>query len=298
MKRRGFTLIELLVVIAIIAILIALLVPAVQKVREAAARTQTNNNLRQVGIACHGCSDAFKKLPPAWAPFGQVLTPTSVNTQVHLLPFIEQVPLFNQFVNSGPPPTLATTIDLALVTPYLAPSDPTTTGSGAGQTNFAANLRVFSDGARQILYNIDVDFTKNPSMFCSINIGNGFPDGTSNTILFATRYSTNVSGTKTMIARDPTNASGPFFGAYHATIPAGSGNITPNTNTYTFQNAPSISNAVLAGSLYAQSYGASGLSVCMGDVVVRQVNVAVSPETWNRAVHPQDGNPNGSDWDQ
>src|SRR5438874_4605647 len=124
-RRRGFTLIELLVVIAIIAILIALLVPAVQKVREAAARTQTNNNLRQVVIASHNCNDAFKKLPPAWWPFAQ--TAVAVNTHVHLLPFIEQGPLFNAFLNSGPPPlppTVAGNIDIAVVPPYLAPSDP------------------------------------------------------------------------------------------------------------------------------------------------------------------------------
>src|SRR5438105_5092071 len=107
--RAGFTLIELLVVIAIIAILIGLLVPAVQKVREAANRSTCQNNLKQLALAMHNYHGAYKKFPkdayggiegkggpPAW----QLWENFSANYK--LLPYIEQTGLFNQFGFTGP----------------------------------------------------------------------------------------------------------------------------------------------------------------------------------------------------
>lgn len=91
-SRPGFTLIELLVVIAIIAILIALLVPAVQKVREAAARTQCVNNMKQLGVALHASHDVNKRLP---AGLGNLTGGTHLWT-AFILPYIEQEPLFKQ----------------------------------------------------------------------------------------------------------------------------------------------------------------------------------------------------------
>jgi prepilin-type N-terminal cleavage/methylation domain-containing protein len=92
-RRPAFTLIELLVVIAIIAILIALLVPAVQKVREAAARTQCTNNLKQMALACHAYHDANKRLP-----YGRRYDIWDTYTWTQLiLPHIDQGPVYQGY---------------------------------------------------------------------------------------------------------------------------------------------------------------------------------------------------------
>jgi prepilin-type N-terminal cleavage/methylation domain-containing protein/prepilin-type processing-associated H-X9-DG protein len=132
-RRTAFTLIELLVVIAIIAILIALLVPAVQKVREAAARLQCENNLKQIALALHGYHDAYKVLP-----MGQTAPMSGANNGnnqhegwlLYILPYIDQVPMYEVWqANRNTVPTWEMPQQLfnqnGLAIPvYGCPSDP------------------------------------------------------------------------------------------------------------------------------------------------------------------------------
>ncbi|MFL6545690.1 MAG: DUF1559 domain-containing protein [Candidatus Udaeobacter sp.] len=121
-SRQAFTLIELLVVIAIIAVLIGLLLPAVQKVRESAARVKCQNNLKQIGLALHGYHDVNKFFPPGYsatAPFPD--TSPGWGWAAYILPFAEQEPLFRRLNFAQPltqSPEITTNINL-----YLCPSD-------------------------------------------------------------------------------------------------------------------------------------------------------------------------------
>jgi prepilin-type N-terminal cleavage/methylation domain-containing protein/prepilin-type processing-associated H-X9-DG protein len=183
-RRSAFTLIELLVVIAIIAILIGLLLPAVQKVREAAARMKCSNNLKQIGLAMHMYQDSYQKLPPGWVTSATGNGPSpGWSWSVVILPYIEQAPLF-QLINpdlngaTGAPATNAT-----LQTPlsiYRCPSDGTSLNINAslqsyGMSNYVINREVLGPGR--------TDGSNIPNAL-SIQ---GISDGSSNTIVVGER---------------------------------------------------------------------------------------------------------------
>jgi prepilin-type N-terminal cleavage/methylation domain-containing protein/prepilin-type processing-associated H-X9-DG protein len=201
-RRCGFTLIELLVVIAIIAILIALLVPAVQKVREAAARVQCQNNLKEIGLALHGYHDARKALPPgylAYSPYTDGATDTAPGWgwAALILPYIEQDPLYRQLNLSQPipnSPAIQTVIPL-----YLCPSDTYPSTAFPVTDGFGSTLALAAPSSYAACVGGDESDTTDP-----IGLGifyrnsktrlTDITDGTSNTILIGERAWSNANG--------------------------------------------------------------------------------------------------------
>ncbi len=291
-RRSGFTLIELLVVIAIIAILIGLLVPAVQKVREAAARTQCVNNQKQIGLALHGFHDVIKFLPPG--QFNRFATDPDLGKANRacwfqaILPYVEQMALYNQIY-----PTLASSNTAAfsiaghetVIATFMCPSDP---GAGknitAGASTPAASQGFHSNyvlcAGSTLFGNAGQGNTLNGCFYpWSKTRMTDITDGTSNTAF----------GSEIILV--PDTGSHDLRGRVYNTW---QGNVLfstlypPNTTVGDQSDyciaAPMAPCAGLGGSNLVQSARSmhpGGVNVLMGDGTVRFVTNSVSVSTWN-----------------
>jgi prepilin-type N-terminal cleavage/methylation domain-containing protein len=305
-SRSGFTLIELLVVIAIIAILIGLLLPAVQKVREAAARTKCLNNLKQIGIATHNINDSQNGLPPVASPDGWTAT-TTANAAFNggnytyftwLLPYVEQQNVFNSLTRGNSPPGAYCGGEYFVpVKTFLCPSDPSVGPNGLSQTT-AGGANGFAASCYSANYLVFGNPNASSDYYCvqgNAVIPTTIPDGLSNTIFFSEIYaSCGNSGS-------PANAAASLWA--DSTLPwrpimchnTPSKNVNPGyAPCFMFQVQPNPFNNCDASR--GQTSHTNVMNVGLGDGSIRSVSSGISIATWATACDPRDGNVLGSDW--
>ncbi len=320
-KWRGFTLIELLVVIAIIAILIALLVPAVQKVREAAARTQSVNNLKQIVLATHRFYDANKSIPPyLGVKPGPTVTAGSISGTgfFFLLPYVEQVNLYNSaykadtswdYVNytaiNNPPHYGGESVPYNAPVPiFMSPSDPSLTTDTYSYVSYLLNREVYTAKGDQRLNTIR-DGTSN-TMFIveGYNQCYGFYTGGYRDMYYNLDY---LLLTDPYLTGNPTpsfDVDQGYSSTSWSSYPPVVTNCPPSR---TFQDRPSpgansqptsscsgAGNACDSGQ--PQGLSAGGIQVGLGDGSVRSISPGISFQTWSAAITPSGGELLGADW--